>query len=248
MTGALEFEEVGPTGELKHGTLGEESFTNKAKTHGKLITITREDIINDDLGALTDRPRMLGRGGILKLNKVFWTKFMANSDFFKAANKNYASGAATALGVDALTAAELLFLNQTDPNGNPLGVTPKILLVPNALNVLASQLMRALELRDTTSSTKYPTSNPHAGKFETERSSYLSDTTITGYSTKAWYLLASPEELATIEVVFLNGQEIPIIESADADFNTLGVQLRGYYDFGCELQEYRGGTKSKGEV
>jgi hypothetical protein len=51
-----------------------------------------------------------------------------------------------------------------------------------------------------------------------------------------------------IEVAFLNGQESPTIETAEADFNVLGIQMRGYHDFGCALQDPRGGTKSKGEV
>ena len=40
-----------------------------------------------------------------------------------------------------------------------------------------------------------------------------------------------------IEVAFLNGQESPTIETADADFNMLGIQMRGYHDFGVNLQE-----------
>jgi hypothetical protein len=45
---------------------------------------------------------------------------------------------------------------------------------------------------------------------------------------------------------FLNGRQTPIVETADADFNTLGIQMRGYHDFGCALQEFRGGVKSIG--
>ena len=51
-----------------------------------------------------------------------------------------------------------------------------------------------------------------------------------------------------IEVAFLNGQESPTIETADADFNVLGVKLRGYHDFGAALQDPRAGTKCKGEA
>jgi hypothetical protein len=39
---------------------------------------------------------------------------------------------------------------------------------------------------------------------------------------------------------------MPTVESADADFNQLGVQFRGYYDFGVALQEFRGGVRSAG--
>ena len=50
-----------------------------------------------------------------------------------------------------------------------------------------------------------------------------------------------------IEVAFLNGVKRPTVESADADFNVLGIQMRGFFDFGVSLQDHRGGVKSKGE-
>lgn len=246
LTADAEFEEVGPDGELKHGTLGEESFTNRAKTYGKMFGINRQDIINDDLGALTSVPRKIGRGSALKLNKVFWTEFMNNSTFFASGNKNYISGATSALSIDGLTLGEQKFMDQTDPQGNPLGATPAILLVPTALNVTAANLMNSTEIRNTTSSTKYGTNNPHAGKFRTATSAYLSNTGITGNSTTAWYLLSDPNDIPVIEVAFLNGRQQPTVESADADFNVLGIQMRGYFDFGVSKQDYRGGVKSAG--
>ena len=80
------------------------------------------------------------------------------------------------------------------------------------------------------------------------RSSYLSNAQYTGNSGKAWYLLADPNDMPVIEVAFLNGQQMPTVESADADFNTLGIQMRGYHDFGVAKQEPRGGVKMKGEA
>jgi hypothetical protein len=113
---------------------------------------------------------------------------------------------------------------------------------------MATQLYKSIELRDTTSSTKYPIANPHQGKFRAEVSRYLTNSHYTGNSSKAWYLLADPSDVPVIEVAFLNGQESPTIETAEADFSVLGVQLRGYHDFGCNLQESRAGVKSKGEI
>lgn len=256
LTGNLQFAKVGAGGKIENGELGNQSYTNSADTYAKMLSITRQDIINDDLGVLSAVPGMIGRGAALKQNEVFWTEFMNNSSFFAAThttpandtgNSNLATGSpASSLSVSGLTAAELLFFNQVDPNGKPLGVMPKILLVPNALNVTATQLMRDTEVRDTTASTKYTTGNPHAGKFNVVRSSYLSNTTITGYSTTAWYLLADPMDLPVIEMCFLNGQEVPVIEQAEADFNTLGIQMRGYNDFGVAKQDFRGGVKSAG--
>ena len=122
-----------------------------------------------------------------------------------------------------------------------------ILLVPTALSAVGTQLFKSMELRNTTASTKYPVNNPHQGKFRVEVSRYLSNSQYTGNSAKAWYLLADPNDLPVNEVAFLNGQESPTIETADADFHVLGIQLRGFHDFGSALIESRAGIKSAGE-
>lgn len=242
------FRKVGASGELTHGQLTEQSYPNKAETYGEILSITRQDMINDDLDALSARPKVIGRDAGLALNEVFWAEFLNNSTFFTSGRGNYAEGAGTELGIDALTAAELLFLNQTGADGKPLGLSPAVLLTSSAYKVTAEVLMKSLEIRDTTASKKTPTDNPHAGKFEPVFSRYLNNAQYTGYSDKAWYLLADPADEAVIEIVFLNGQEEPVIESADADFATLGTQLRGYFDFGVAKREYRAGTKQKGEA
>jgi hypothetical protein len=125
---------------------------------------------------------------------------------------------------------------------------PAILLVPTALSAVGTTLWKSLEIRDTTSSTKYPVANPHQGKFRVEVSRYLANSQYTGNSQKAWYLLADANDLPVIETAFLNGQESPTIETAEADFNVLGIQMRGYHDFGVALQDPRGGIKAKGEA
>jgi len=255
MTGDFKYEQIGPTGEIKHGSLGEMEYSNQASTYAKMFQLTREDIINDDLRALTDVPRMIGRGAALKINEVFWTEFLDNSTFFTTGRNNYFAGTSspdTRLNTDGLTQAELAFLNQTDPNGYPLGINPQILLVPNALFVAATNLMSSLEVRNDAGNAagagQYMTQNPHAGKFRVIKSSYLSSSAITGKSEKAWYLLASPQDMPVIEMVFLNGVETPTVESSDAEFDQLGIRMRGYHDFGVNLQEYRGGVKMKGEA
>lgn len=250
LVGTDQYEKIAPGGEFKHGTLGEQTFTNKAETYGLMLSIDRRDIINDDLGAITTVPRKLGRGSGLKINDVFWTVFLAEAagTFFTSGNKNYITGASpvSTLGIDGLTLGELTFMNQTDPDGKPIGVMPKVLLVPTALSAIAAQLFKSLEMRDTTASIKFPVANPHAGKFPVLVSRYLGNSAYTGYSTTGWYLLADPSDLPVIETAFLNGNESPTIESSEADFNTLGIQMRGFHDFGVALQDPRGGMKSKG--
>lgn len=250
LTGAGEYEKVPAGGEIPHGTLGEETYTNKADTYGKMFAITRTDIINDDLGALTQVPMKLGRGAALKLNDVFWTAFLAGvaANFWSSGNGNTSTGGGSALSSAGLTAAVLKFRKQTDPNSKPLGIMPKILLVPPELEITADELMTstAVNTGGAATDTKVPNRNIWTSKFRVVMSSYLSNTSYTGYSLAAWWLLADPAELSTIEVAFLNGREQPVVETADADFNTLGIQMRGYHDFGVARQEYRASVRSAG--
>jgi hypothetical protein len=239
-----EFEKVGPDGELKHGTLSELTYTNKAETYGRMLAITRTDYINDDLGAITAVPMKLGRGAGLKLNNIFWTKFLNNSSFFTSGRTNVNTAVAD-MTIGGLQATETIFMDQTDPNGDPLGVRPEILLVPTPLNTSARTLMSS-EYLITGESTTRGGKNPFAGRFRVESSPYMSNSNYTGYSAAAWYMLADPAVLPVIEIVALNGRIEPTVESADAEFNTLGVQMRGYCDIGVELQEYRAGVRADG--
>ena len=248
LVGKDQYELVAPGGEIASGTLGEEKYSNKADTYGLMLAIDRRDFINDDLGAITTVPRKLGRGSGLKINDVFWTAFLNNAAFFVAGNKNYILGANTNLGIDGLTLGETTFMDQVDTDGKPVGIMPQIMLVPTAISTTAAQLYKSLEMRDNTANSKTTTSNPHQGKYRVEVSRYLGNATYPGASGKAWYLLADPNDLPVIEVAFLNGQESPTIETAEADFNILGVKMRGYHDFGVALQDPRGGMKSKGEA
>ena len=240
LTGGLEFEKVGAAGEIKHGTLGEETYGNKADTYAKMLAITRQDIINDDLGALTEVPMRLGRGGALKLNDIFWTEFLNNATFFVAGNNNVGTGALDAASLDAATT---VFRNQTDPDGKPLGLSPRILLVPVGAEGAARRLMNSERL---IGSTDGGDANIWNGRYTVVSSTYMSNTSYTGNSAVAWYLLADPMDLPVIEIAALNGNVAPVVETADADFNVLGVQMRGYSDVGVRKQEYRAGVRSTG--
>jgi len=255
MTGAFKFQQVGPDGELKHGQIDEQKFGQKADTHGIMFALTRQMIINDDMGAFTDIPRQIGMGAAEAIADAVWGLLLSNpvqadtKTFFHADHKNYAAGADTALTVDGLTAAEVMFGEQTRPNGRPLGVPASILLVPTALKVVAELLMKSIQLNETTTANKgKPAMNPHTGKLEVVSSTYLSNATFDGASSKAWYLQADPNRLPALEVAFLNGVDRPTVEKTDADFNTLGIQFRGFIDFGVREQDYRGALKMKGEV
>ncbi len=252
LTGSSQYEKVGKSGEIKHGSLGEESFTNKADTYGLMLSITRTQIIDDDMSAITQVPSKLGRAAAMSLNDVFWNAFMADAGtFYTTARKNYFEGAATNLQITSLTTAVQMFREQTDTDGKPLGVAPAMLIVPPALEVVAENLFSGANLvvgalGSTSAKSVEPNANPHARKYKPVTSAYLSNSKYTGYSSAAWYLAADPRDLALIEVAFLNGQESPTVEQAEADFSTLGIQMRGFHDFGVAKQDYRAAVKSKG--
>lgn len=247
LTGDLQYEEVGSTGEIKHGTLGDEAYTNKADTYAKMLAISRTDIINDDLSAFQRVPQRLGRGAGLKINDIFWTIFLNNSSFFASGNNNVSTGGGSALdtGGAAINAAEVIFAAQTDPDGKPLGLMPRILLVPPTLANTAAALMGSQRITGG-NDPGVVDGNVYQGRYRVVSSVYMENSSYTGNSAAAWYLLCDPMDLPVIETVFLNGREAPVVESADADFNTLGIQVRGYHDFGVALQEKRGGVRSAG--
>jgi hypothetical protein len=244
LTDSLEYEELPKGGEIKHGTLGEESYTRQIKTYAKMLGLDRQDIINDDLSAFDELRTRLGRGAARKFNNVFWTAFMANSSFFTTARGNYIEGATTNLGTDGvgLTAGVKKFRQLESADGKRIGGTPQILMVPPELEFIADQLFSGGSPESQTAAN----TNPFRGKYRTVVVPWLSDTDFTGNSTTAWYLFRNPGILAPMVVSFLNGNQSPTVESTDADFNTLGILFRGFHDFAADQAEYLAGIKSLG--
>jgi len=248
LTGVGVFEKVGPDGELKSAELGEDSFTNKVETYGRMITLTRQMLINDDLGAFLQIPRIIGRMSALKREEALFELLLSNPGaFFSAGNNNFLSGASTALSIDSLTSAEQAFLDQTDSESKPILLAARTLLVPTSLKVRAQQLMTETRVNELPASAK-PASNPHVGKFTPVATPYLNAQGIAGGSALAWYLFADPADVAAVEIAYLRGRRMPTIESGDTNFNTLGVQWRGFFDFGVSMQDTRAAVKVKGEA
>jgi len=247
VTGGLTFNVVPPGGEIKHGQLGSESYTNQVNTRGVMLGLDRRDIINDDLGALTGVSRRMGRAAAIGINKDFWGVFLNNSSFFTAGRNNVSTGAGSVLSLAGLEAANTKFMLQTDPDGNIQGTMPAILLVPPALLATAQTLMTSAGVNaTTTANTPLPDGNIWAGRFRVVSSPYMQDSTLTGSGAAFWYLLADPQDVPVIEIAFLNGVETPTVENAEADFGMLGVAMRAYLDWGVAFQEYRGGVRSAG--
>ncbi len=247
---------VAPSGEIQHGTLGEDSYTQKVDTYGRFFQLTRQDVVNDDLGAFLEIPRVLGRGWAVAIEEAGATLLLSNpSSFFSGANANYNSGAGSVLGNTGLATLVALFLAQVDSQGKSVMVEPRYLVVPPALKNTADQLYVSSNL-DTVASglsstaarvvEQVPNRNTHAGKYEPICIPQLSNASFSGYSALAWYLFADPAALAAFEIAYLNGQEMPTIESVGVATDVLGLGFRGYGDFGVAAQDHRGAAMSAG--
>ena len=246
---SMEYEPLGAGGEIKHGTVSQESYERQAKTYAKMFALTREDIINDDLGAFDDLRTRLGAGAAMKMRDIFWSTFLDNSTFFTSGRGNYISGATTNLGLDGvglgLGIKAFRTMKSAEADGaKRIGGEPVILLVPPELEAIAQQLYTSSNLTGGSSPT--PNANIYVNKYRPVIVPQLSESGFTGNSATAWYLFRATSVYAAMVVSFLNGQQSPVVESADADFNTLGIQFRGYHDFGVDKAEYVAGVKSKG--
>lgn len=243
----LEYEEVGSGGEIHHGTLGEETYTTQLKTFGKMLGLSRQQIINDDAGAFADlRPR-LGRGAAKKFLTVFWTAFLNNSAFFTAALTNYITGSTTNLGTDGVGLGLMVaaFRQMTSPTADGLkrvgqDLNPTKILVPPELEANAGINYRNQNLGSVANSS----ANIYQNRFRPVVQWRLSNSSFTGYSTTAYYLFG--DDVKPMCVTFLNGQQAPTVQSTEADFDILGILFRGFHDFSCDKSEYLAGVKSKG--
>lgn len=246
LTGDFTMEKIGASGQLEHAQVDDDSFTYSVNTYGRIFGITRQMLKNDDLGAFMDVPRMLGRGAALAIEKAFWTLVLANTgSYFASGNSNLIT---TALGSAGLEDAVEKFLKQTDPDGEPISLMPKYLVVPPELKVTADELYVSTNINTggSSSTDKVPNRNVFAGKYEPLATPYLSNTGITGYSTTGWYLFGDPADIPAFGIAYLDGQENPTVEDAPLSSDILGQAWRGYIDFGVCQINHRGAVKSTG--
>ena len=252
VTGDIQFKEVAGDGEIKHGVLNDSSYTYQLATYARMFGMDRQSIVNDDLDALEEVPRLLGRGAALALEETFWTLVLANAgSFFSAGNGNLLTGAGSALSSSGLSDAVTAFLEQTDQEGKPIGVVPERMVVPPALKSTADELYVARTLNvgggSTSTDNRLPGENVHFGKYEPSPVPWIgSNGGLTSGSDAHWYLFGNPNDVAAFGIAYLDGNEVPKIEQEDAPFNTLGVQWRGYLDFGVCQIDHRGAVRSAG--
>jgi hypothetical protein len=257
LTDVGDLEPVAPDGELKHGGLKEEKATNQLGTFGKIFSLTREMIYNDDLNSFMKVPEGMGARAARKIDQLFFTRLLTNpvqgdgKALFHADHKNWREGVDTVLAAESLALAIQMFLDQTDADSQPINVNPKYLLVPTPLKMTARELLNSTFWFATglANKARIPTYNALADEdLEVVTSPYLSNANYPGASVKAWYLFADPAVVDTFEIGYLKGRRVPTVEQGETDFDTLGIKFRVYFDLGVREQDYRGMTKFKGEA
>ncbi len=246
-TGSLQ--QLPPGGEFKHGGAEEATTQYKVDTYGKIFSIDRRDLINDDLSLFDSVARVMGQAAMRKLSDLTYDTLLSNAGaFFAAGNGNYITGADTNLSPDSLGRAIAAMITQRDAEGNDLDLRPVVLVVPPELQTTARAV---LESEFIAAQTNLPTGNSLKNAVGLEVEPRLSNTKKYGNkaSTKHWYLFAAPAASPLI-VGFLNGQQTPTVEffGLDQTVNKLAVSWRVYFDFGAALCDPRAAVRSKGEA
>ncbi len=246
-TGQLQ--QLPPGGELKHGGAEEATTQYKVDTYGKMFSIDRRDLINDDLSLFDSVARVMGQAAMRKLSDLIYDALLTNAGaFFAAGNGNFLSGADTNLSVDSLGRAIAAMVTQRDAEGNDLDIRPSVLVVPPELQTVGRAV---LESEYITTQPGQPTGNSLRKAVSLEVEPRLSNAKKYGVkaSTKHWYLFAAPAASPLI-VGFLSGQQTPTVEffGLDQAVNRLAVSWRVYFDFGAALCDPRAAVRSKGEA
>jgi len=229
--------------EYTSGSFGEEKEMIQAKTKGKLISLTRQMIINDDLNGFMRIASLLGRAAARTVGNDVYSVLLSNpvmsdgSALFHAKHSNLAA-AASAMSVVTLGAARTKMRLQKDLDSNDyLDIHPSVLLTSVALEDTANTLMSDETDPSQNNSKK---KNPVRGM-----ATVVTDPRLDAVSSTAWYLFASPSDVPTLEVAFLDGNQTPYIESEEG-FTVDGVRMKVRLDYGVAATDYRGAYKNSG--
>ncbi len=228
-------EQVREGAEFKYGTMEESKASYSLGTFGKIIGVSRQSIINDDLGAFLQLAAGFGQSSAEFEAQYLVTLLESNSgngptmadtfSLFDATNHGNKAAAGAVPSQTAFNLARLSMRKQKGLSGRPINVAPKYLLVPPELETSCEQLLA--DLQPNTSASV----NPFSGKFDLLVEARLSSAT-------RWYLTSDPAVLEGLEYAYLQGQEGPYTETR-AGFEIDGVETKCRLDFGAGFIEHR---------
>ena len=229
-------------GQFKQDSFGEASARTKVATYGKLFSLTRQAIINDDLGLFSKIATKYGSAAKRLVNKMVYAqltgnvKMQDNVALFDAKHGNVA-GTGEALSVKAIAKAITAMRRQKGIQGeDTLNITPKYLVVPPELEMTAYQIVNSTAAVDGVNS---GVANPYKGRFIVVADAELTDPDV-------WYLVADATQHDTIEVTYLNGVETPRLETRQG-FDVDGIEYKVAFDCGVSALDFRGVFKNAGK-
>lgn len=229
-------------GQFQQDFLGEASARTKVATYGKLFSLTRQAIINDDLGLFSKIATKYGSAAKRLVNKMVYAqltgnvKMQDNIALFDTKHGNVA-GTGEALSVKAIAKAITAMRRQKGITGDAtLNITPKYLVVPPELEMVAYQIVNSTAAVDGVNSGVV---NPYKGRFVVVADAELTDP-------DAWYLVADATQHDTIEVTYLNGVETPRLETRQG-FDVDGIEYKVAFDCGVSALDFRGLYKNAGK-
>lgn len=231
-------EQVKEHGEYKYGTLSEDGAPIKVAKFGKIIAITWETIVNDDLGALTRIPAALGNAAAATESNVVWALLLGNPNFtdgvpFYHADHGNLAASGGAINTTTLAAARAAMRKQKSKAGEFLNLSPEFLVVgPD----------KELEAFQFTSSVYVPAKNADINDVRNASLTVIVDARITG---NQWYLFSAPGAVDTFEYAYLEGEQGVFTETREG-FEVDGMEIKARLVFGAGWIDYRGAYKNPG--
>ncbi|MDH0612290.1 MULTISPECIES: hypothetical protein [unclassified Agrobacterium] len=231
-------EKILENGKIKFGSFGEGKEAVQAFSYAIALNISRQMLINDDLGAIAELLTSYGASVALFEEVTFYGgayngKLADGKTVFHAEHKNLAA-AGSAITVDSVGEGRKSMGRQTSLDGKPLLANPaRIMLVgPN-------QLTDAEKLLASITPATVSTVNIFSGKFELVETSQIAD--------NSWDLFADPSTGSNYRWGYLEGYEAPRVRM-DEPFGSQGFSMSVEHDFGCGATDFRFGYHNPGQA
>lgn len=231
--------QVGETGEVKAGTVSESKEAVSLATYARQIRISRNVLVNDDLGAIQDILGSIGQRIADFENATFWSLFLSNPTLATDSTAVWASGhgnlagSGSAISDTSIGAGWAAIMKQTSLDGMKLNIMPRYLVVG------PDQLTAALKA---TTVITNPSSTSNAN-VQGAQLVPIADANITG---NQWYMMAEPARAACFVYGYLEGNAGPQTR-IDEPFGVLGTAMQVVLDFGVGAIDYRGTYKNAGQ-
>ena len=245
LSGAPDLLRTNEHGEFTYGTMKDAGMSYAVLTYGRMISLTRQAIVNDDLRSFERLVSAFGNSARRLENRTVYSQLTANANMadgtplFHANHGNLGTGAGSALQFSALTAARTAMRRQKGLQSEELNITPSGLIVPASLEQTAYQL---------TSSNYVPAKQTDVNEFRQGGRTSLDpivEPLLDAVSATQWYLAANNGQIDTVEYCYLDGADGPVIESQDG-FEVDGVSYKCRLDFAASAIDYRGLYRADG--